>query len=336
MYDDQREIIALQREMLSISLSERLQKMARRCRNVWREEGKLNRVLALWLDRIPYARLIYATDVAGIQISANVFQYTVHQHSFGQDLSGRPYLNAELSADGFLLSEVYISKVDRRPCITAIQAVSRGTERLGFIAVDFELRDLPLLQTTVMPLRCSQQISGDPAIRAQVLGQRRCNSEMDQRIHDVVAIIDDLICERGVFHAKLHFSSSRATLWLMDDPYHYRVHVLDEIIDPSICMAYRKRAYPTSAVARPRQVRSVLERFVRLRFANESLYLRSGSLNVMNARVGLTLSCDGCHYLSVDEFLERESVEWLHGPVERTTESRARLSTSSRHSRLNT
>ena len=138
MYDDQREIIALQREMLSISLSERLQKMARRCRNVWREEGKLNRVLALWLDRIPYARLIYATDVAGIQISANVFQYTVHQHSFGQDLSGRPYLNAELSADGFLLSEVYISKVDRRPCITAIQAVSRGTERLGFIAVDFE------------------------------------------------------------------------------------------------------------------------------------------------------------------------------------------------------
>ena len=104
----------------------------------------------------------------------------------------------------------------------------------------------------------------------------------------------------------------------MDDPYSYRVHVLDEITEPSVCMAYRKRAYPTSAVVRPQQVRSVLERFVKLRFADESLYLRSGSLNIMNGRVGLTLSCDGCRYVPIDEFLERESVAWLRGPVERT------------------
>ena len=55
----------------------------------------------------------------------------------------------------------------------------------------------------------------------------------------------------------------------------------------------------------------VLEQLKELRFADETIYLRSASLNVMNGMVGLTFSCDGSHYISVEEFLSKEKRFWF-------------------------
>jgi hypothetical protein len=127
----------------------------------------------------------------------------------------------------------------------------------------------------------------------------------------VIAIMDELLGERGVFHVKLHFSSSRATLWLTDDPYRYRVHVLREITDPAMCLAYPRRPYPDMAVVARDRIKAVFERFALLRSADETFYLRSGSLNVINGMVGLTFSCDGSHYLPANEFLAKDERFWL-------------------------
>jgi hypothetical protein len=61
----------------------------------------------------------------------------------------------------------------------------------------------------------------------------------------------------------------------------------------------------------PELVRPVLAQFKALRFADETIYLRSGSLNVMNGMVGLTFSCDGSHYMPVDEFLDKSLDFWV-------------------------
>ena len=45
------------------------------------------------------------------------------------------------------------------------------------------------------------------------------------------------------------------------------------------------------------------EKFKYMRFMDEHLYLKTGSLNIMNGMIGLSFSCDGNHYLSVVEFL---------------------------------
>lgn len=42
-----------------------------------------------------------------------------------------------------------------------------------------------------------------------------------------------------------------------------------------------------------------------------TIYLRSGSLNIVNGKVGLNFSCDGTHYLNYDEFLEKGLDFWL-------------------------
>jgi hypothetical protein len=55
----------------------------------------------------------------------------------------------------------------------------------------------------------------------------------------------------------------------------------------------------------------VFEQFKKLRFADETLYLRSASINIINGFVALNFSCDGSHYMPVDEFLQRGEVLWL-------------------------
>jgi hypothetical protein len=121
--------------------------------------------------------------------------------------------------------------------------------------------------------------------------------------------MDELLQSRGVFHMELHFSSSRATLWLYDDSYHYRIHTLDELNDA--CLAYPARPYPKKAVISADSIPKIFKQFKILRFADETIYLRSASLNIINGMVALNFSCDGSHYIPAEEFLSRGEQFWL-------------------------
>jgi hypothetical protein len=134
---------------------------------------------------------------------------------------------------------------------------------------------------------------------------------MDEQIEPVLDLLTELITVHGVFHAKLHFSSSRATLWLVDDPYRFRIHGIDDLGDPGLCMAYPRRDYPADALVPRQAIRTILNGFRDLRFMDETLYLRSGSLNIFNGVIGLTFSCDGSHYMLWNEFLEKSVGFWV-------------------------
>ena len=262
---------------------------------------------------IPACRLLYVIDVNGIQLSSNIFSEDgrVDSRRIGQDLSSRPYIAKVVPADGFFLSDVYISQTTRRSLITAVQLIRTHSGAVGFVCADFELGKLPEVDTPTEDRRYWMQVKGDPSIRSQLFMQSRAVSPMDERIEDVLATVDELMVERGVFHAKLHFASSRATIWLYDDPYRYRVHVLEEILNPSICLAYPRREYPREAMVPKEMVREILERFRWLREMDETIYLRAGSINTINGIVGLNFSCDGSHYLPYEEFLERDESFWF-------------------------
>lgn len=109
----------------------------------------------------------------------------------------------------------------------------------------------------------------------------------------------------------MHFSSSRATLWSLDDPYRFRIHGIDDLSHPDLCLAYPRRDYPADAEVPADAVARILRGFRDLRYMDETLYLRSGMLNVFNGMVGLTFSCDGSHYMPWQEFLEKKLDFWL-------------------------
>lgn len=300
-----------QRTMLTRYLRSAMESLSVDSALNWHDPAALDQTLSRALHSMPLCGLIYAINTEGMQVSSNVMPSLVDRAKRRQNLASRPFLSNVVPYMGFILSEVYVSELGRRPCITALQAVAGSAGMLGFVAADFDLRDLPLLDQTAYGQQSWRQIKGDPAIRGTLFQQQRAQSAMDEQMDDVISIMEELICERGVFHGKLHFSSSRGTLWLTDDPCRYRLHVLDEILNPAVCLAYPQREYSDEAVVPQNLVRPVFERFKVLRDADENVYLRSGSLNVINGIVGLTFSCDGSHYMPAQEFLEKDESFWF-------------------------
>jgi hypothetical protein len=147
------------------------------------------------------------------------------------------------------------------------------------------------------------QIRGDPSVRQFVFEQARVTNEFDRRIDEVLARVELLIREHGAFHAKVHFSTGQVTLWLHNDPLRYRVHIKEEFLDPEIFLAYPHLPYTEEALVPTPEITKVLAEFKRLRLLDDQIYLRSGSINVVNGLVGLNFSCDGSYYLNYVEFL---------------------------------
>jgi hypothetical protein len=307
------ESIAHQRKELLEILQEPLQQLAARCHQVWEDREKLDLVLLDGLKTLPYGKALYALDTNGIQISSNVGTEGLMVASFGRDRSKRPYMCEVLPVTGTLLSEAYISLFGRRPSLTAVQIVRTPSGVvLGFVGTDFDLRDLPLTHRLYDEPAVWRQLKGDPSIRATVFHQNRVESVMDQQIETVLGVVEELMVYHGVYHVILHFSSSRAVIWVMEDPYRYRLLDIEALIDPDICLAYPKTLYPSDALVPLDRIRAVLDAFRELRFMDEMFYLRSGTLNLFNGIVGLTFSCDGSHYIPHDEFLGAGYDFWVN------------------------
>ncbi|MFV1997120.1 MAG: PDC sensor domain-containing protein [Acidiferrobacterales bacterium] len=299
------------KEALASTVSGPLAALAQICADVWPYADQLDPVLQAAFSNVPNCQLLYAWDVEGIEISSMVQKNNIDPSWRGRDLSNRPYLKNNLPFKGVMLSSVYQSEFTHEQCITALQAVSRDDTLLGFIAADFALSDLLEDKRLVSSATHWQQFRGDPSIRGTLFMQERTQSLLDDNIDLVNDQIERLMTRHGVFHVKIHYSSGRVSLWLMDDPYSYRIHSASEIIDPDICLAYPIHAYPKMANVAPEKITRVLQEFKELRFADETIYLRSSSINIINSMLGLTFSCDGSHYMPVDEFLEKNLAFWL-------------------------
>jgi hypothetical protein len=311
------ESIARQRDALKNMLREPLARSAYECSQVWGDREGLDKVLARALAGLPMCKYMYALDTDAVQLSDNISREGLIKKDFGRDRSDRPYMNERVPSAGFMLSQAYISLRARRPSLTAIQIVrDEAGHALGFIGADFDLRNLPLTGKLYEEPSHWRQIRGDPAIRGTVFHQTRSNSMMDLQIDTVLGVIEELMVDHGVFHGKLHFSSSRATIWLTADPYRYRLLDIDALTDPDTCLIYPHQPYPADAVVPKDKIRPILDSLRDLRFMDEMFYLRAGSLNIFNGMVALTFSCDGSHYLPWDEFLGKGADFWASGSAE--------------------
>jgi len=92
--------------------------------------------------------------------------------------------------------------------------------------------------------------------------------------------------------------------------YRFRLHGIDELGNPDLCLAYLRIDYLADAEIPAEAVIKILNCFRELRFMDETIYLRSGLLNIFNGMIGLTFSCDGSHYMPWQEFLEKNLDFW--------------------------
>jgi len=306
-----RDNIYLQREQLARILHEPLARLAGRCAPAWGDRKALNAVLMEGFADIPYCSYLYCLDAGGVQISDNIGYSGITPGHFGRDRSQRPYMKEAVPTWGFLLSDAYISLSGQRPSLTALQAVHVDSRMHGYLGADFDLRNLPATTKLYDEPGTWRQIKGDPAIRSAVFQQCRIESPMDSKLDQALSILEELLTLRGVFQCQVHFSSSQATIWTVDDPLRYRILDHEAMSDPDICLVYPPRAYPPGAVIPQREIRNILDTLRPLRITDENLYLRMSSINIFNGMISLTFSCDGSHYMRYDEFLAKNTAFWF-------------------------
>lgn len=295
-------------DLLEQPLSKLVIKLAANISNIIKLEAELHEAFPVF----QHCKYLYVMDSNGIQITQTILSHSSESRSLGRDRSKRPYMQHDFSVDNFSLSEAYISKHNKRPSVTAIHVIKDKQDNLiGYLGVDYDLRELPGTNHLYKEKNKWQQIKGDPAIRSGLFSQQRMQSDMDSNIDNVFALMQALICEHGVFHGKFHFSSSRTTIWLFDDPYNYRILTMNELNDPDICLAYPRHSYSELAQVPESAIPKIFEYFQQLRFADETIYLRAGSINVVNGMVSLNFSCDGSHYLPYKEFLNKGMGFWF-------------------------
>ncbi|MCG6967080.1 MAG: PDC sensor domain-containing protein [Chromatiaceae bacterium] len=302
--------IARQRTMLYNMLIDPMHRVAKHCAKVWSDRSALDRVLLESMPKVPYVTYLYALDRDGRQVSANASPDGLIEEDYGRDRSHRPYMQRLAANREMTLSEAYISLRVSRPSVTAIHRVFLNGHLLGYLGADFDLRGLPITKDLYSEPSRWRQIKGDPAIRGNVFQQCRIQSRLDDKIDMVLPVLEELVSENGVFHLKIHFSSSRATIWLLDDPYRYQLLEYDELVDPDVCLAFPHKPYPDDAIVPQEQIRPILDTFKHLRYADNTIYLRAGSINIFNGIVGLNFSCDGSHYIPAEQFLARDSDFW--------------------------
>ena len=303
--------IYLQREQLARMLREPLAELAERCAPAWGDPAALDAILGDHVDGIPHCSIVYCMEINGVQVCNSVGRDGVMPGHLGRDRSQRPYMQEPVPPWGFLLSDAYIGADAHRPSLTALQVVHRNGEVLGHVAANFDLRNLPTTNRLYEEPGYWRQVKGDPAIRSGVFQQCRVDSPLDGNIEQALSILEELLTERGVFQSLIHFSSSQATIWTVEDPFRYRILDHEALSDPDICLVYPPQPYPAEAVIPHGDISRILDTLKALRLTDPTFYLRMASINLFNGMVSVTFSCDGSHYMPHREFLAKDVSFWF-------------------------
>jgi len=312
-----KENVSNKKKWLSKKIKKPIANITKLCGYEWQTSPRVTELLAQEFHNIPYCQKLYAMNTDYIQIGASITTNNVDINADGFKHANKPYCTGSLPFRGLLLTSAYTGE-NAMPLITVIQAINLKDKLLGFIAADFDLRDLPVSNISTSQHHW-QQFKGDPSIRSTVFMQERSQSELDKNMEIVMDNMFNLFCDHGVFHSVIHFSSSLCTLWSDDDPYSYRIHDINEMTTPELFLLYPRRQYSKKAVVAPDKIPLILSAFKTLRNVDNTFYLRSASLNIMNNMISLTFSCDGSHYMMVDEFLEKEPKFWSETPAQAKT-----------------
>lgn len=150
------------------------------------------------------------------------------------------------------------------------------------------------------------QIKGDPSVRAFLFEQQRVESLFDGSIDRVHRIVTRLLIRKGVFHIKIHYSSSQITCWFARDPFCYEKFVREEVLADAFLDRFPDMDHAGRVtVLDTRDIERILAEFRRLRLADENVYLRNAAINLINGMINMSFSCDGTHYIDHRTFLAK-------------------------------
>jgi hypothetical protein len=153
------------------------------------------------------------------------------------------------------------------------------------------------------------QIKGDPMVRGFLFQQQRVESLFDTAIDRVHEIAHTLLMRKGVFHIKIHYSSNQLTCWFARDPYCYAKFLREEVLVDGFLDRFPDADNAGNEDRRPvlgsRDIERIFKEFRRLRLTDQNIYLRNGSVNLIDGMINMGFSCDGAHYIDHQTFFAK-------------------------------
>ncbi len=150
------------------------------------------------------------------------------------------------------------------------------------------------------------QIKGDPAVRGFLFQQHRVESLFDAPIDRVHEIAHTLLTRKGMFHIKIHYSSSQLTCWFARDPFCYKKFLREAVLDDDFLDRIPDADHAgRSLVLGSRDIERIFKEFRRLRLTDQTIYLRNGSVNLIDGMINMGFSCDGTHYIDYKTFFSK-------------------------------
>lgn len=305
-----KETVSNKKKFLSSLVKAPLIQIENACSERWQDLDELTAHLLESLCRLPHCQLLYVINTDGTQLTGNVSRNGIDLTWQAQDLSDRPYFSGNLPFRGMILSPVYLSQRSMQPCITAVQAINHNGELLGFVAADFHLKDLPIINTSTLQRMHLQNSQHHPTIGQDT--QKKQLTETDANIDYLIYALSTLMQEHNVYHCKLHFESERCNLWSYQNPHNYQLHGISELMSAEVFDQYPASEFNPRSMVSVDQIPLIFAQLKALRQADDNTYLQSGSLNIVTGMVGLTFSHNESEYLSAGEFLNHDLGYWLN------------------------
>ncbi|MCB1756216.1 MAG: hypothetical protein KDJ38_11870 [Gammaproteobacteria bacterium] len=131
-------------------------------------------------------------------------------------------------------------------------------------------------------------------------------SLFDTDLDRVHGIVHALQIHKGVFHAKIHYSSSQLTCWFASDPFVYQKFVREEVFEEGFVDRFPDSDHAgRQSLLSDAELLLVFDEFTRLRVSDETIYLRNAAVNLINGMINLSFSCDGTHYIDHKTFFSK-------------------------------
>lgn len=131
--------------------------------------------------------------------------------------------------------------------------------------------------------------------------------DFDTRMNQLMAICQDLILRKGVFHLAIHFGNNQLVCWTFDNPYSYQIYRSDEIFADNFMRHFAPLESRLHTCIHKEQVGQILEEIKRMR-KTAAKPLLNASLHMMNGYIGMGYAGEDVRFHNFKQFIPTSTI----------------------------
>jgi CRP-like cAMP-binding protein len=239
------------------------------------------------------------------------------------------------------LEDTVVLSVDKSSFLDLVKTDREFGKRINDIlakrSAELTLKENLVDTTGVNGKHLRLAIKGDPSLRESAFSRERYESAVDKVLPELAAGLEELLVNRSVYQAVVHFNSSEVHVFTVFDPFSEEIHPAEKIADesyvarhfPSIPFAEKTamirriyssigadpcfkalsesgqttfgRQYEAWDAVTPEEIHNTVSKLPVLRTI-PNFYLRNFQVSATRDAIRMQFNCDGTHIVSAEDY----------------------------------